>query len=77
MAATDHTCRYTRSETRKGSKKPVVLETRHELSYDYSKRVRTSDAGIYEVVAIKDKYCSFSTAKGAENVGRGQKLLQQ
>jgi nucleoporin POM152 len=39
----------------------VVLETRHETSYDNKMVVKASQEGTYEVVAIKDKYCSFST----------------
>ena len=69
---------YTRSETPKGKKgsRPVVLETRSDKSDAFQKRVRASDAGVYEVTSIKDRYCSFSLEKGGQR-GRttDQKLL--
>ena len=52
---------YTRSSNAKKGQKSVVLETRHDVSYDHTKVVKASQEGTYEVVAIKDKYCSFST----------------
>ena len=52
---------YTRSTTPPRGKKPEVLETKTEISYEYSKTVRASDEGLYEVVSIRDKYCAFST----------------
>ncbi|EEP82122.1 conserved hypothetical protein [Uncinocarpus reesii 1704] len=52
---------YTRSSnTAKGSK-PQILDTKHDISYEHTKTIRASDEGTYEVVAIKDKFCSFST----------------
>ncbi|KAL2210754.1 hypothetical protein CC79DRAFT_530041 [Sarocladium strictum] len=52
---------YTRSSNAKKGQKSVVLETRHDVSHEYSKVVKASQEGTYEVVAIKDKFCSFST----------------
>lgn len=52
---------YTRSTNAKKGQKSVVLETRHDISYEHSKIVKASQEGTYEVVAIKDKFCSFST----------------
>jgi nucleoporin POM152 len=52
---------YTRSTNAKRGQKSHVLETRHEISYEYSKTIQSSQEGTYEVVAIKDKFCSFST----------------
>lgn len=52
---------YTRSSNAKKGQRSVVLETRHETSYDNKMVVKASQEGTYEVVAIKDKYCSFST----------------
>ncbi|KAF4971980.1 hypothetical protein FZEAL_9698 [Fusarium zealandicum] len=52
---------YTRSTNAKKGQRSVVLETRHDVSYEHSKVVKASQEGTYEVVAIKDKYCSFST----------------
>ena len=68
---------YTRSTNARKGQKSQVLETRHDVSHEHSKVVRASQEGTYEVVAIKDKYCAFST-QGAE-VGKekvkGQKVL--
>ncbi|KAF5003394.1 hypothetical protein FDECE_10051 [Fusarium decemcellulare] len=52
---------YTRSTNAKKGQRSVVLETRHDVSYEHSKVVKASQEGTYEVVAIKDKFCSFST----------------
>ncbi|KAJ4197376.1 hypothetical protein NW767_001388 [Fusarium falciforme] len=52
---------YTRSTNAKKGQRSSVLETRHDVSYEHSKVVKASQEGTYEVVAIKDKYCSFST----------------
>ncbi|KAK4156813.1 hypothetical protein C8A00DRAFT_40719 [Chaetomidium leptoderma] len=69
---------YTRSTNARKGHKSQVLETRHEVSHEHSKVVRASQEGTYEVVAIKDKFCAFST-QGAE-VGKekikGQKALK-
>lgn len=61
---------YTRSENvKKKGHKPKVLETRHDSSSEFSKRVRASDEGTYEVVAIKDRYCAY--AKDSRDHGKG------
>ena len=65
---------YTRSTNAKRGQKSQVLETRHEVSHEYSKTIQSSQEGTYEVVAIKDKFCAFSTQKGDSK--NGQKLLQ-
>jgi nucleoporin POM152 len=52
---------YTRSSNAKKGQKSIILETRHDISYEHSKVVKASQEGTYEVVAIKDKFCSFST----------------
>ena len=67
---------YTRSENAKKGKRARVLETRNDKSFEYSKSVRASDEGTYEVVAIKDNYCAFSLQKGSSRDAGGQKLLQ-
>ncbi|CCU82583.1 Nucleoporin [Blumeria hordei DH14] len=54
---------YTRSTNARKGHKSQVLETRHEVSDEYSKIIRSSQEGTYEVVAIRDKYCSFSIQK--------------
>jgi nucleoporin POM152 len=65
---------YTRSTNAKRGHKSQVLETRHDVSYEHSKTIQSSQEGTYEVVAIKDKFCSFSTQKGDGK--SSQKLLQ-
>ena len=64
---------YTRSTTPPKGKKTEVLETKNEISHEYSKTVRASDEGIYEVVSIRDRYCAFSKQKVPEI--SAQKLL--
>jgi nucleoporin POM152 len=48
------------SNVRKG-KKSEILDIKHDISYENIKTIKTSDEGTYEVIAIKDKYCSFSS----------------
>ncbi|KAJ5114603.1 Nucleoporin [Penicillium alfredii] len=52
---------YIRSSNARKGKKPEVLDIKHDISYEHRKSVKTSDEGTYEVVAIKDKFCSFSS----------------
>lgn len=66
---------YTRSENVKKGQKPRVLETRHDSSSEFSKQIRASDEGTYEVVAIKDRYCAYARDNQAYG-GKGQKMLQ-
>ncbi|KAH7154863.1 hypothetical protein B0J13DRAFT_544211 [Dactylonectria estremocensis] len=61
---------YTRSTNEKRGQRSVVLETRHDISYEHSKVVKASQEGTYEVVAIKDKFCSFSTQQVEKRDGR-------
>lgn len=70
--------RYTRSEdVKKGRKVPTILETRHDVSSDFTKVIRASDEGVYEVVSIKDQYCSYTKpSHKTGNAGAGgQKRL--
>ncbi|KAL8405156.1 hypothetical protein RB594_009883 [Gaeumannomyces avenae] len=68
---------YTRSTNEKRGQRPQVLETRHDVSHEHSKVVRASQEGTYEVVAIKDRYCSFSTQQmGSPKDGAVKKLMQ-
>lgn len=64
---------YTRSTNAKKGQRSQVLETRHDVSYEYSKVVRASQEGTYEVVAIKDMHCAFSTQQ-VEGRGDGKML---
>lgn len=61
---------YTRSTNAKKGHRSVVLETRHDISYEHSKIIKASQEGTYEVVAIKDKFCSFSTQQVADKKER-------
>lgn len=61
---------FTRSSNARKGQKSVVLETRHDVSYDHKKIIKASQEGTYEVVAIKDKYCSFSTQQVVKSDGR-------
>lgn len=64
---------YTRSTTPQKSQKAEVIETKNEISQEYSMTIRASDEGLYEVVSIRDRFCAFSTQKAQ---GRSsQKLL--
>lgn len=65
---------YTRSTNARKGQRSQVLETRHETSHEYSKVVRASQEGTYEVVAIKDRFCAFSTHRVEAKTG--QKLLK-
>ncbi|KAL6813922.1 hypothetical protein J3E69DRAFT_118282 [Trichoderma sp. SZMC 28015] len=61
---------YTRSSNAKKGQRSIVLETRHDVSYEHSKVVKASQEGTYEVVAIKDKFCSFSMQQVEQKKGR-------
>ena len=64
---------YTRSTNARKGQKSEVLETRHDVSLEHSKVVQASQEGTYEVVAIKDKFCAFSTQRIE---AKTQKLLK-
>ena len=53
---------YTRSSNtdKHGRKAGVVLDMHSEVSEGYSMRVRAHEEGTYEVVAIKDAFCSYA-----------------
>ncbi|KAL2862913.1 putative nuclear envelope pore membrane protein [Aspergillus lucknowensis] len=63
---------YIRSTNARKGKKPEILDIKHDISYEHQKIIKTSDEGTYEVVAIKDQYCSFSAQPSLE---RNEKLL--
>lgn len=69
---TNSSCRYIRSTNARKGKKPEILDIKHDVSYEHQKIIKTSDEGTYEVVAIKDKFCSFSAQPSME---RNEKLL--
>ncbi|KAI0844875.1 hypothetical protein F5Y00DRAFT_185177 [Daldinia vernicosa] len=66
---------YTRSTNARKGQKSQVLETRHDISYEHSKVITANLEGTYEVVAIKDQHCAFSTL-GVEGRDKGQKSLK-
>lgn len=61
---------YIRSSIARKGKKAEILDIKHAISHDHIKTVKTSDEGTYEVVAIKDKYCSFSSQKPVGKTGK-------
>ncbi|OJJ00981.1 hypothetical protein ASPVEDRAFT_601172 [Aspergillus versicolor CBS 583.65] len=63
---------YIRSTNTRKGKKAEILDIKHDISYEHKKIIKTSDEGTYEVVAIKDKFCSFSAQPSVE---RNEKLL--
>ncbi|KAK4542387.1 hypothetical protein LTR36_006844 [Oleoguttula mirabilis] len=69
---------YTRSSnTEKGGKKKgVVLDMRHETSEEHTLRIRASEGGTYEVVAIRDRYCAYTKPGVNVNWKERQKMLQ-
>ncbi|KAK2610305.1 hypothetical protein N8I77_003751 [Diaporthe amygdali] len=54
---------YTRSTNAKKGQRSQVLETRADMSYEFSKVVKASQEGTYEVISIRDQHCSFQTAQ--------------
>lgn len=51
---------YIRSSNARKGRKQEILDMKHDVSYEHVKTIKTSEEGTYEVVAIKDKFCSFS-----------------
>ncbi|KAI0150583.1 hypothetical protein GGR57DRAFT_187012 [Xylariaceae sp. FL1272] len=68
---------YTRSTNEKKGQKSQIIETRHEVSEDYTKVIMASLEGTYQVVAIKDRHCAYSLL-GDQGGSRdkGQKRLE-
>lgn len=70
---------YTRSTNAAKGKKSKVLEIRTEVSHEMSMSIPVQEEGTYEVVSIKDAWCSFARndIEGLEKgKGGAQKLLQ-
>ncbi|PKY07695.1 hypothetical protein P168DRAFT_330945 [Aspergillus campestris IBT 28561] len=63
---------YIRSSNVRKGKKPDILDIKHDVSNEYKKTIKTSDEGTYEVVAIKDKFCSFSSQEPVERAGKSK-----
>jgi len=56
---------YTRSTNAAKGKKPVVLDTKNDISHEYTKSIKASQEGTYEVISIRDQYCGFSVQKSS------------
>ncbi|KAF2685653.1 hypothetical protein K458DRAFT_430395 [Lentithecium fluviatile CBS 122367] len=68
---------YTRSTNARRGKKSKVQEIRTEVSHEFLLRIPVQEEGTYEVVSIKDQWCSFAKqVDGVDMRGGGQKLLQ-
>ncbi|KAF1365077.1 hypothetical protein EJ07DRAFT_161190 [Lizonia empirigonia] len=70
---------YTRSTNAARGKKSKVLEMRTEVSHEMKMLIPVQEEGTYEVVSIKDAWCSFARhdIEGLEKgKGGAQKLLQ-
>lgn len=65
---------YTRSTNAVRGKKSKVLETRTETSHTHHLQIPVQEEGTYEVVSIKDRWCSFAK-EGAGDAKKGQKML--
>lgn len=70
---------WTRSslEDRRTGRKAQVLETRTAVSEEHSLRIRASEEGAYEVVAVRDRWCGVSKVGMGKGGGGGRvdKLL--
>lgn len=67
---------YTRSTNAHKGRKSKVLEIRTEISHEHYLSIPVQEEGTYEVVSIKDKWCSFAKQVEGVDLGKGQKLLQ-
>lgn len=67
---------YTRSTNVKAGQRSRVLETRSLTSGEYSMRIRASEEGTYEVISIRDAWCSFSKNPDGSLGPHGQKVIK-
>ena len=51
---------WTRSTNARKGQRSELLEMKSEVSSEYSLSIRASEEGTYEVVSIKDAYCSYT-----------------
>jgi len=65
---------YTRSSLPERGRKNTVLETRTETTDQRTLKVAASEEGQYEVISVRDRWCSASRA-GGKAKGKEQKLL--
>ena len=68
---------YTRSSNtdKHGKKVGVILDMKSEVSEDHSMRIRASEEGTYEVVAVKDRYCAYAKPGVKVDLKEAQKRL--
>ncbi|KAL6703467.1 hypothetical protein ACN47E_009641 [Coniothyrium glycines] len=66
---------YTRSTNAVRGKKSKVLEVKTETSHGHSMTIPVQEEGTYEVVSIKDRWCSFAKPGEGHDHKGGQKLL--
>ena len=69
---------YTRSENvKRGRKQGRVLETKTERTESSVVSVKAGEEGTYEVVAVRDRWCSVRKSGGDGAKVKGEKLLVQ
>ncbi|KAJ6201315.1 hypothetical protein J3E72DRAFT_232791 [Bipolaris maydis] len=67
---------YTRSTNANKGRKSKVLEIRTEVSHEMTMSIPVQEEGTYEVVSIKDRWCSFARpGEGVDGKSGGQKML--
>lgn len=66
---------YTRSTNAAKNKKSKVLEIKTETSHEHFLSIPVQDEGTYEVVSIKDRWCSFARLGEGYDGKSGQKML--
>jgi len=66
---------YTRSTNAAKGKKSKVLDIRTETSHEHTMKIPVQEEGTYEVVSIKDRWCSFARPGEGMDGKSGQKML--
>ena len=66
--------RYTRSTNAGKGKRSAILETKSDVSNEFTKSIRVSEEGTYEVVAIRDRFCGATSHTTTPSKNRQQLL---
>ncbi|KAI4955395.1 hypothetical protein J4E91_001255 [Alternaria rosae] len=66
---------YARSTNANKGRKSKVLEIKTEISHEMSMSIPVQEEGTYEVVSIKDRWCSFAKPGEGHDGKGGQKML--
>ncbi|CAG5146072.1 uncharacterized protein ALTATR162_LOCUS1819 [Alternaria atra] len=66
---------YTRSTNANKGRKSKVLEIKTEISHEMTMSIPVQEEGTYEVVSIKDRWCSFAKPGEGHDGKGGQKML--